>query len=108
MTCCLTSRKWGVVADDYRRERGRGSGRLRDPAGRTPLMPLVPVPTDLGTVLSADWLTQALQVAYPGVVVAAAREVGRVESTALKVRIEIDYSDRAGHDPLSRLFAKGY
>jgi len=59
-------------------------------------------------VLSADWLTQALQAAYPGVVVGAAREVGRVESTALKVRIEIEYSDRAGHDPLSRLFAKGY
>jgi len=59
-------------------------------------------------VLSTDWLTQALQDAYPGVVVAGARDVGRIESTALKVRIEIDYSDRAGHDRLSRLFVKGY
>ena len=68
----------------------------------------IAVPTDLGVVLSPAWLTHALQGVYPGVVVASAREIGRIESTALKVRIELEYTDEAGHNPLTRLFAKGY
>ena len=65
-------------------------------------------PTELEVVLSPQWLTEVLQHAYPGVVVAAAREVGRVESTALKVRIELDFGDTAGRCPPTRLFVKGY
>ena len=56
-----------------------------------------PVPTDLDTVLSTSWLTEALQGAYPGVAVGEARDVGHIESTALKVRIVVEYSDRAGY-----------
>jgi hypothetical protein len=66
------------------------------------------VPTDVDTVLSTAWLTEALQSKYPGVVVSEARDAGRIESTALKVRIHVEYGDRAGHDPLTHLFVKGY
>jgi hypothetical protein len=70
---------------------------------------LAPAPFDIDEVLSGHWLTQALQHAYPGVVVGGTEVVETLESTARKVRFRVTYEDADGHQQLpSALCVKGY
>ena len=55
---------------------------------------LSPAPMDLGVVFSPEWLGSVLGRSFPGVVVAEAREVWRLESTATKVRFEVEYANQ--------------
>jgi hypothetical protein len=65
-------------------------------------------PFDLTEVLSPAWLTVALQVRFPGLVVGAIRQVELLASSAQKVRFVVTYDDSAGHDVPQALCAKGY
>ena len=58
--------------------------------------------------MSPAWLTVALQVRFPGLVVGAIRQVELLASSAQKVRFVVTYDDDAGHDVPQALCAKGY
>ena len=69
---------------------------------------IAPAPLDVEVVLSPAWLTGALQVAFPGVRVAATQVVEVIETTARKVRLTVTYDETAGHDAPAALCLKGY
>ncbi len=58
--------------------------------------------------ISAQWLTAALRQSWPGVTVTDFREVDRVEGTATKVLVELDYQFEGPPTDLpSRIWVKG-
>jgi hypothetical protein len=68
-----------------------------------------PASYDLAEVLSPAWLTAALEQRFPGIVVADAKVVETLESTATKVRFEVSYEQTGGHADLPAAFCvKGY
>ena len=67
-----------------------------------------PAPLDIDVVLSPEWLTGALQTAFPGVRVAATQTVDVIETTARKVRFTVTYDETAGHNVPLALCVKGY
>ena len=73
-----------------------------------PIDELAPAPNDLSAVLSPAWLSQALQGAFPGVVVGTADVVQSLESTARKVRFRVSYKETADHAVPTAFCVKGY
>lgn len=54
-----------------------------------------PLPMSLAELTPA-WMTRALSQDFPGAVVSGFREIGVVHGTTTKMRLAIDYADRAG------------
>jgi hypothetical protein len=67
-----------------------------------------PAPLDVDVVLSPEWLTGALQTAFPGARVTETRVVDVIETTARKVRLAVTYDRTTGHDGPVALCVKGY
>ena len=66
-----------------------------------------PAPTDRGTVLSPEWLTSALQGAYPGAAISGFRQLDEVTTLATKMRLELEYADGPADAPRS-VFLKAF
>jgi aminoglycoside phosphotransferase (APT) family kinase protein len=66
-----------------------------------------PAPIDRDVALSPEWLTTAMQRAYPGVEISAVTVLGEMKTLATKLRFEVEYSEAPG-DPPATLFMKGF